>query len=194
MISEYRAKSLENNNWIYGHYTKDQHGNSLIVDVSGDKKQKTYPFNKVEPNTVGQFVGLEDSDGVKVFGGDWIEFTYWWFDGHGEAESMLSGYLRYNKECLSWELVGIRNKDWLRHVGGDSNNDPDATPFAFFNFSEADFRVKGNIYDNPELKDLITTTAEEETEEVICGECLKRVDQSELDMFGGLCEDCTHQE
>lgn len=28
-------------------------------------------------------------------------------------------------------------------------------------------------------------------EKVICPECLKRVTQEELDMFGGLCEECS---
>ena len=30
----------------------------------------------------------------------------------------------------------------------------------------------------------------EKKEEVVCPECLKVVEQEELDMFGGLCEEC----
>ena len=93
-----------------------------------------------------QFTGLHDSQGVDIYESDVVQFTYWWFDGN-EAESLLTGTIIYDSACMSFALQGIKNKEWLRHVGGDS----DTTAFAFFNFDEADFEVIGNIHESPDL-------------------------------------------
>ena len=94
--------------------------------------------------------GLEDSEGVMIYEFDFVEFTYWWFDGHGEAESTLSGYIRYNPDLMSFELVGIKNAAWIKHIGG-AEGTSDSCPFAFFNFDSADFTIKGNILETPSL-------------------------------------------
>ena len=93
-----------------------------------------------------QFTGLQDSKGVDIYEGDVVQFTYWWFDGN-EAESELTGTIIYDSGCMSFAMEGIKNKEWLRHVGGDD----DTTAFAFFNFDEADFTVIGNIYEDKDL-------------------------------------------
>lgn len=95
---------------------------------------------------VMQWTGLQNSQGVDIYEGDIVMFTYWWFDGN-HAESQLTGELVYLPDCMSFGLKGVKNKEWLQHVGGES----DTASFATWLFEEADFQVIGNIHEHPEL-------------------------------------------
>jgi uncharacterized phage protein (TIGR01671 family) len=101
--------------------------------------------NFTTPKGDEQLTGIKDSEGVEVYEGDWVEFTYWWFDG-SERETSLSGEVVYLPELLSFALKGVKNKEWCQHVGGE-----DTSAFAFWRFEGDDFHVRGNIHQNPEL-------------------------------------------
>ena len=95
-----------------------------------------------------QSTGLADTNGVEIFEGDIVMFTYWWFDGN-VAESQLRGVIVYSPELMSFQMKGVKNKDWQRHTG---YNDSDyMTPFSELNFDKADFHVIGNIHQHPHL-------------------------------------------
>ena len=98
-------------------------------------------------NNPDRFTGLCDSEGVPIYENDTVEFTYWWFDGN-VAESLLSGKIIYDPDLMSWALEGIKNADWLRHIGDEDG--ADTTAFAFFRCVEEDFRVTGNAHTAPD--------------------------------------------
>ena len=96
-----------------------------------------------------QFTGLQDSEGNDIYENDIIEFTYWWFDG-AERDTQLKGLIVYAKELLSFQLKGVKNKEWEQFTGCEENNEY-LTAFSELRFTEDDFSIIGNINENPEL-------------------------------------------
>ena len=89
----------------------------------------------VDPETVGQFTGLTDKSGVKIFEGDIIT-----------VNSKIVKQVRINDTFLS---VQVANKEDLKFI---DLLDPWQSPGkVWWNYFGREIIVIGNIYDNPEL-------------------------------------------
>ena len=122
----FRGKRKDNGEWVHG---------SLITETS--------PFNKnmvmthiydngcneilVDPRTIGQYTGLTDKNGKKIFEGDILE---------GDLEDSLDPGARW-RSIVVWGTFGWMCKDRQR------------LPMDAFDILEGE--VIGNIHDNPEL-------------------------------------------
>jgi uncharacterized phage protein (TIGR01671 family) len=102
-----------------------------------------------ERDHLTQFTGLTDKNGKDIYEGDIIMFTYWWFDGN-ECESNLTGTIVYSDHSMSYQLKGVKNKEWESHTGYHNDSEY-LTPFSELNFDQADFEVIGNIYEHGHL-------------------------------------------
>jgi uncharacterized phage protein (TIGR01671 family) len=147
----FKGKRIDTGEWIEGYYRKTC-GCSLIICDEGDDMYGV----AVIPSTIGQYTGLTDKNGKKIFDGDVVEY-----------EHELSGFLRFelgedykprrshschwdDKHYLHYKrnyIVEWKEKDarWILRNGSDQHD------LRRISLSMHNGIVIGNIHDNPEL-------------------------------------------
>lgn len=108
--------------WKYGGAA--QYGGGAVIYQAEPEIHK-FP---VYGDTVGQYTGLMDKNGVKIFEGDIIRTA-------GNLERLFVVY--WSDKSLQFVRKGV-------HFDG-------GTEYAIPNLSMFEYEVVGNIYDNPEL-------------------------------------------
>ena len=123
---KFRGKRLDNGEWIIGYYLEmelcDGCGRCSYIKADG------YEPIKVNPNTIGQYTGLKDKNGEKVFEGDIIRYFY--------PENLFidyTGVIKYQNGSFNF-----------CHTDGDGM-------LRMRDFGKLATEVLGNIHDNPDL-------------------------------------------
>lgn len=122
----FRGKRVDNGEWTEGYLFKQWNRTFLLWGMTGDIPNMT----EVIPETVGQFTGLTDKNGKKIFEGDIVEFTDIYTGENGRAKIVF--------EDFKWKYSGCYY---------------DGNPIVWLGIYDKsiEFEIIGNIYDNPEL-------------------------------------------
>ena len=127
---KFRGKTHGNGKWYYGSLVYSDEINAAIYFQIGRGLVKRMDWVYVNPETIGQFTGLYDCNGNKIYEGDIVE---WEKDGLMYVVKFWSGMFYASvKECNEDIFGGFPLHALTKH--GDWKCE-----------------IIGNIYDNPEL-------------------------------------------
>ena len=151
----FRGKRADNGEWIEGYYAKQsnhacfahelKYQHFIFKDVCLDFNLGGLQEFEIIPETVGQYTGLTDKNGRKIFEGDILrgfeypfcsningEFNYFaeivWFD-----DSSAFGIYTFKNPKSNVRGISEGNTDYLEYFNADK------------------WEVIGNIHDNPEI-------------------------------------------
>lgn len=133
----FRGKLAGNGEWVYGAYVQLKDGDRTIPYI--------YYFGEVIPETFGQYTGLTDKNGKKIFEGDICKVTY--LDRRCNSNGK-----RYLAENEMIEKVVFKNGAFCFMVIIEDIAMYRPIGFDIYEKQKIKYvKVIGNIYDNPEL-------------------------------------------
>lgn len=122
---KFRGKRLTDGEWIYGDFFRNRGKSFIASDGVVDNPLASWKDYNVQPDTVGQFTGLYDSNGKEIYEGDIIQFK------------SLNNEI--DRKPVEYELSEFRPLFFTSYFNGvDGVNIEDT-------------EIVGNIYDNPNL-------------------------------------------
>ena len=117
----FRGKTVCDGDWVYGGITWNPSKTEAFIHSDWDE-------GKVIPETVGQFTGLTDKNGTKIFEGDILK-------------------TKYGRLCQVIWFSSPRGQRWNLIPLEDKHKCPDDYDL----WTPKNLEVIGNIHDNPEL-------------------------------------------
>ena len=148
----FRGKCIDNSEWISGQYWSMTRGDEVIHFIRTSDFTKIEINLNVDPDTVGQYTGLIDKNGAKIFEGDIIRYTFDDPDDPNATENGLKvrvGRVFWSEWRASFAVAegpdgsDMINQDIARYVRGKQI-------YGYIRGANT-VEVIGNIYDNPEL-------------------------------------------
>ena len=135
----FRGKQTINGNWVEGYLVKlgresfsdpERYGIcNKAIPLGGSGVCYNLRIDEVIPETVGQYTGLIDKNGKKIFEGDILSFS----------DRLV--YVNWHDYCGCWDC------SYIKAVKGKATLHEDRSP----NKWRYNAVVIGNIHDNPEL-------------------------------------------
>ena len=134
----FRGKRIDNGEWVYGDIIHRRYykNTDVVVIRTEDSGFDNYSDYEVDPDTVGQYTGLTDKNGRKIFEGDILKIVHKYQspfdDDTKEYTDVTTDVVFFDDEGLCFSY-------------GES-------PFlCVADNVTAEYEVIGNIHDNPEL-------------------------------------------
>lgn len=131
----FRGKRVDNDEWAEGYFFKIWNRTYLLWGMTGDVPNMV----EVKPETVGQYTGLTDKNGKKIFEGDIVCLDY-------NNKMLSTGDVQFDYGVFGVEWTSFKKNKGMVGGFGQLHN------LRRFDDGLADrIKVIGNIYDNPEL-------------------------------------------
>ena len=137
----FRGKRADDDKWIYGYYLeeyrKDKTKKSCIFSSWADGEKVFKHKEMVIPETVGQYTGLTDKNGNRIFEGD-IVCTRFPKECEHAGNICSLGDIQFRDGMFGIEWTQWKNDTFwgLRRIDEDFHKE---------------IEIIGNIYDSPEL-------------------------------------------
>lgn len=122
----FRGKRVDNGEWVEGDFCRPSNICKESIGYDEQLKQSDvliWEDYSVQPETVGQYTGLTDKNGKKIFEGDVVKVN-------GVANAKV--FYRNEECCYAFDYIGGR-------------------PLIVDLVDDRSLEVIGNIHDNPEL-------------------------------------------
>ena len=125
----FRGKRTINGDWVYGDFVRGNERKSLRDSIFVyDSETQSFNYYEINPYTLGQYTGLTDKNGKRIFEGD--------------VAKVLQGK---DKDIA---YVGFENGAFMLYP--KTGNIYERTLWSYW-YNDWDVEVIGNITDNPEL-------------------------------------------
>lgn len=166
---KFRGQIEHTNEWVQGYYfetpltdgktdSMPEDGWSFLTGKNRHVISRNSCVYQVNPETVGQFTGLTDKNGVEIYEGDILSVKEFWNNGmsdftyedrdlfelndlKGELHDKYITDIAYEPGCF---VIKTGKEDYDCFASVFEGNQKHSQPIF-------DFEVIGNIHDNPEL-------------------------------------------
>jgi uncharacterized phage protein (TIGR01671 family) len=159
----FRGKSLDKSGvWVEGSliHRTDFYGelcDDYFILYGGEFDCDYYDADRVDMETVGQFNGLTDKNGKKIFEGDIVKCRHRAVKFYLDDAKNINPRRSYGKEieesdgygfsCIYWRNYAVEIRDGVVRIKNGSDHHEIRTNYIYNHAIE----VIGNIHDNPEL-------------------------------------------
>ena len=125
----FRGKRIINGDWVYGDFVHGNERKSLRDSIFVyDSETQSFNDYEINPSTLGQYTGLTDKNGKRIFEGD------------------IAKVLQGKDKDIAY--VGFENGAFMLYP--KTGNIYERTLWEYW-YNDWDVEVIGNITDNPEL-------------------------------------------